>query len=107
VKKVAQDLDRRVVEEELGDPFLCSHNYRPYPLNANYFTPIRRVETNRRLTFIDGENQELIGAPNFSVQLNRAYFNVFTRTKMTQPKWLPNKIEFFSITHADFRKGQI
>ncbi len=107
VKIVAQHLDHRVVERELGDPFLGSHNYRPYPLNANYFTPIRRVETDRRLAFIDGGNQELIGAPNFSVQLNRAYFNIFTRTKMTQPKSLPNKIEFLSITHADFRKDQV
>jgi hypothetical protein len=107
VKIVAQHLDHQVVEQELGDPFLSSHNYRPYPLNGSYFTPIRRVETNRRLAFIDGGNQELIGAPNFSVQLNRAYFNIFTRTKMTQPKSLLNKIEFLSITHADFRKDQI
>jgi len=107
VKKVAQDLDRRVVEHELGDPFMSSHNYRAYPLNSKCFTPIRRVETSRRLAFIDGGNQELIGAPNFSVQLNRAYFNMFARTKMIQPRSLPNKIEFISVTHADFRKGQI
>ncbi len=106
-KKVAQDLDRRVVEQELGNPFLSSHNYRPHPLNSKYFTPIRRVETSRRLAFVDGGNQELIGAPNFSVQLNRAYFNMFAGTRVIQPKSLPNKIEFISVTHADFRKGQI
>jgi hypothetical protein len=107
IKRVAQDLDRRVAEQELGDPFLSSHNYRPYPLNAKYFTPIRRVETTRRLAFVDGGNQELIGAPNFSVQLNRVYFNIFSARKMAQAKSLPNKIEFISITHANFTKEQI
>lgn len=106
-KKVAQDLDRRVVEQELGNPFLSSHRYRPHPLNPRYFTTIRRVQTTRRLAFVDGGNQELIGAPNFSVQLNRAYFNIFAKTKMIQPVSLPNKIEFISVTHADFRKEQI
>lgn len=43
VKRVAEDLDRRIVEQELGDPFLGNRNYRPYPLNSKYLTPIRRV----------------------------------------------------------------
>lgn len=107
VKRVAEDLDRRIVEQELGDPFLGKHNYRPYPLNFKYLTPIRRVESDRRLAFLDGGNQELIGAPNFSVQLNRAYFNMFARARMMQPKSLPNKIEFISVTHTDFGKGGI
>ena len=107
VKRVAEDLDRRIVEQELGDPFLGHHNYRPYPLNPKYLTPIQRVESGRRLAFVDGGSQELIGAPNFSVQLNRTYFNMFARAKMTQPKSLPNKIEFISVTHADFGKGRI
>ncbi len=106
-KKVAQDLDRLIVEKELGDPFLGNRNYRPYPLNPNYLTQIRRVESGRKLAFIDGGNQELIGAPNFSVQLNRTYFNLFARAKMTQPKSLPNRVEFISVTHADFRNGKI
>jgi hypothetical protein len=107
VKKVAEDLDRRVAEQELGDPFLGNRNYRPYPLNSKYLVPIRRVETARRLAFLDGGNQELMGAPNFSVQLIRAYFNMFARGRMTQPKSLPNKIEFISVTYADFGKGGI
>ena len=107
VKKVAQDLDKQVSEQELGDPFLAGHHYRVFSLNAKYFTPIRRVETRRKLAFVDGGNQQLMGAPNFSVQINRVYFSIFAGAKMKQPKLLPNKIEFFSITHADFRKGGI
>jgi len=102
VKNVAEYLDRRLVERELGDPFLGSRNYRRYPLNPGHFTRIRRVESGRRLAFLDGGNQELMGAPNFSVQLNRAYFNIFASGKMTQPKSMPSKIEFISVTHAEF-----
>ncbi len=107
VKNVAEHLDRRFVEQELGDPFLGSRNYRPYPLNSKHFKPIRRVESNRRLAFLDGGNQELIGAPNFSVQLNRTYFNMFANGKMVQSTSLPNRIEFISVTHADFGKDGI
>lgn len=106
-KKVAQDLDRRIVEQELGDPFLGNRNYRSYPLNPKYLTQIRRVESSRSFAFVDGGNQELIGAPNFSVQLNRTYFNIFERAKMTRPESLPNKVEFISLTHADFANGKI
>ncbi len=106
-KRVAEDLDRRIVEQKLGDPFLGNRNYRPHPLNSEYFTQIRRVDSDRRLAFLDGGNQELIGAPNFSVQLNRAYFNLFARAKMIQPKSLHNRIEFISVTHADFARGGI
>lgn len=107
VRKLIQDLDTHVHEDKLGDPFLSSHNYKAYPLSVEYFHPIEAVESGRKLAFIDGGNRELVGAGNFSVQLNRACFNIFAGKKRIQPKSLPQKVEFFSVTFAKFRDDQI
>jgi hypothetical protein len=49
----------------------------------------------------------LVGAPNFSIQLNRVYFNIFEKRKIVHPTRLANRIEFFSITLAKSRHDQI
>ncbi|MGC1928147.1 MAG: hypothetical protein WA667_04180 [Candidatus Nitrosopolaris sp.] len=59
------------------------------------------------MVFIDGGNQELIGAPNFSIQLNRIYFNIFNGQKRIIQKKLPYKIEFFSATFSTLRNKKI
>jgi hypothetical protein len=107
IEQIIRNLDSSVREDELGDPFLSSHNYRAYPLNVQYFHNIKTVESNRKLAFIDGGNQELIAAPNFSVQLNRVYFNIFSGRRRIQPESLPQRIEFFSVTLARFKDQQI
>ena len=107
MRELARDLDGKVDEVELGDPFLSSHNYRAYPLNVDFFKTIKTVKTERKLAFVDGGNQTLIGAPNFSVQLNRIYFNAFEGRTRISPKALPQRVEFFSFTFSRFRDGQI
>jgi hypothetical protein len=66
-----------------------------------------KTDSERKLAFIDGGNQELVGAPNFSVQLNRAYFNIFDKRRISQPVELPSRIEFLSSTIAKFKDGKI
>jgi len=107
IKHLIRNLDSNIREDEIGDPFLSSHNYNVYPLNIQYFNSIKIIESNKKFAFIDGGNQELIGAPNFSVQLNRVYFNIFSGKRRIQPESLPQKIEFFSVTIAKFRDKQI
>jgi hypothetical protein len=57
--------------------------------------------------FIDGGNQEVLGAPNFSIQLNRVYFNTFNFSTRVQGVRIPSPIEFFSVTYSVFRDGEI
>jgi hypothetical protein len=71
------------------------------------FNPITSVESNRKIAFVDGGNQPLVNAPNFSIQLNRVYFNLFSGRRAVQPSALPQRVEFFSATIAKFRKEQI
>jgi len=107
VKSLVENLDANMPEEELGDPFISSHGYVTYPLNANYFKPIKVVESDKKLAFVDGGNQELVGAPNFSVQLNRIHFSMFLGRQRVNPRSIPQGIEFLSLTHATFRDEQI
>lgn len=107
VKKLIWNLNEIVSEEDIGEPFLSRQGYRAYPFDTNYFKPINMVDSKRKLAFIDGGNCELIGAPNFSIQLNRIYFNIFQGKRRMPKTEIPEKIEFFSATSAKFRKNQI
>lgn len=106
--RVAQELDSRVSEIDLGNPHLISHGYDPVPLDSTNFHPIKPAECRRRIAFVDGGNQPLMQAPNFSIQFNRIYFSIFQANKrLTYDQALPQKIEFVSATFATFRDDEI
>jgi len=107
VKKVVKNLDGMIGESELGEPFLSSHNYRTHSFNVEYFKPICLVKSDRKLAFVDGGNCELLSAPNFSIQLNRIYFNIFEGKMRVQNSNIPQAIEFFSATFAVFKNNEI
>jgi hypothetical protein len=100
VRKLVDDLNAKVPDSELGNPLLSSHSYKPYPLAARSFKTIRSVGSDRRVSFVDGGQGVLVEAPNFSVRVNRVYFNVFDGIVRVQPEFLPPKVEFFSLTFA-------
>jgi hypothetical protein len=106
-KKLVHDLNTQLPDRDLGDPFLSSHNYRAHPMNVQCFTPIRKVDSQRKIAFVDGGNAELLGAPNFSIQLNRVYFGIFEGRQRVQAETLQQRIDFFSLTIAKFRDDQI
>jgi hypothetical protein len=107
VRKLVEDLNGAVDEEDLGKPCLSSHNYETHPFDKSFFKPVHIVESKRKLAFIDGGNAELVGAPNFSIQLNRVYFNIFRGRKRINDTCIPQRVEFLSATVAAFRDDQI
>ena len=107
VHKVVQNLDEVMTEKNLGKPYLSSHNYRAREFDKSFFKPLKMVNSKRRLAFVDGGNQELVGAPNFSIQLNRVCFNIFEGRKRVHDESIPHKIEFFSATFAVFKEEKI
>jgi len=107
LRKVVNKLDGRIEERNLGNPFFSHPDYVPSPFDVGNCRPIEVVDSDRRFAFVDGGNQELVGAPNFSVQINRVYFCVFDSDKRLLPRSMPNKIEFISATSSVFRDGEI
>ena len=104
---VAQHLDRCFSEDQLGSPHLSSHNYRVHPFSPNYFRMIQSVDSESRMAFVDGGNAEIAGAPNFSIQLNRVYYNIFQGQRRVQPSRLSQRVQFISLTFANFRDGEV
>ena len=107
LREIIEQLDVNIEEQDLGKPFFSYPYYRTFPFSTENYKPINSVDSNRKFFFVDGGNQEVIGAPNFSVQINRVYFNVFQGRKRILDNSLPNRIEFFSAVHSCFRNGEI
>jgi hypothetical protein len=105
-KRIAEFLDSKI-EDDVGKPHFTNPDYEVLPFPPASFVPIRDVETTVRTAFVDGGNQEVLGAPNFSAQINRMYFNIFKGHCRIPPKSLPSRIEFYSATMSDFRDGGI
>ncbi len=107
LRRVAQSLDNCISENSLGQPHLSSHNYKTHPFNKSFFKTIPNTKSNSRLAFVDGGNCEIVGAPNFSVQLNRVYFNLFLGRNRILPRRFQQRTQFISITFAAFRNGEV
>jgi hypothetical protein len=106
-RRIAEFLDLEVEESDLGQPFFGNRDYEMLPFPPASFVAIKDVEPGLRVAFVDGGNQEILGAPNFSVQINRVYFNIFRGRDRILPPSLPRRVEFYSVTMSDFRDGGI
>ena len=107
-RKLIEHLDSRIEESSSGKVFFSDERYTAFPLLPTNFKRIREPKPpNHRLVFVDGGNQEVLGAPNFSIQLNRVYFNTFDSATRVQRVRIPSPIEFFSVTYSVFRDGEI
>lgn len=104
---VVQNLDESINEGDVGDVYFSNPDYEILPLQVDKIKEIKSSDSLGKMAFIDGGNQEILGAPNFSVQVNRIYFCLFKGKERVHPKQLINKIEFFSATHSTFRNGKI
>lgn len=104
-KKLVEYIDMNINEDDIGIPHFHDPSVRAFPLNKEGFKLIRNEKSDRKLVFIDGGNQEIIGAPNFSIQLNRLYVSVW-RGRERVTVGLP-KIEFFSATFSTFKNKEI
>lgn len=106
-RRIAEFLDSGIEEDDVGQPYFGNPDYELLPFPPASFVQIKDVEPNMRTAFVDGGNQEILGAPNFSTQINRVYFNIFKGRGRFLPKSLPRKVEFYSATMSDFRNGEI
>ena len=105
-KRIAEFLDLKI-EDDVGQPYFSNPDYEILPFPPASFVAIKDVEPSIRTAFVDGGNQEILGAPNFSAQINRIYFNIFKGRDRILPESLPSRIEFYSATMSDFRDSGI
>ncbi|MCE5213858.1 MAG: hypothetical protein LLF83_03960, partial [Methanobacterium sp.] len=65
----------------MGNPFFSRENYDTFPFHKENFHQITNNTSSRKICSIDGGNQELYPAPEYSIQLNRIYFNILKNKK--------------------------
>ena len=95
-RKLIDRLIPEVIDRDIGDPHIQGENIEVFSSKKENFRLINKIESPRDIGFVDGGNLELIGAPNFSNQLNRIY-----SAKWHNDKRISNKrLEFFSATYS-------
>lgn len=104
---VIQALERNVVDIPFGQPSFEDPRYKSFDLSTDYFCHLPKHTSERTISFVDGGSAEIIGAPNFSVGLNRVYFNLFKDERRLEARNLPQRIDFFTICFAKPSDGQI
>ena len=89
----------------IGDPIFKDPHIRSNPLNSSSIRIIGNSKSNKKLAFVDGGNQELLGAPNFSIQFNRIYSSIWEKNHKLHND-LP-RVEYYSSTIANYSHGDI
>lgn len=108
IKEIAEILSMDLSQRELGNPYFNDSDYRSCPLNKEYFHEINSAETDRKIAFVDGGNQELLPSPVYSVQLNRVYFSIFKNNKRVPIiSGIPQRVEFLSYTYSQLKGHDI
>ena len=105
MEELITELDSKIGEGNVGTPYFINPEIKSFPISTNNIKRIMEENSERRLAFVDGGNQEIIGAPNFSLQLNRVYVGIWNGKTRVIAK-IP-KIEFFSATYSSFKDNEI
>ena len=107
IEKIMSNLDRTIKEEDLGNPYFKDKRYNTIPIEAKNFKRIELEDVDLKIGFIDGGNQEIIGAPIFSIQANRVYHSIFKGQQRLGQNSLSNRIEFFTVSTSEMKKSGI
>jgi len=105
-KKLVENLDININEDNLGSPFFRS-DYEINEFDVKNFKQIISNKKGTRIAFIDGGNQEILRAPNFSIQINRIFYNIFNGKENEKRTKLDVGFEFFSLTYSVFEKNKL
>ena len=103
-KEIISKLDMQMGERAMGNPRFADPDVKAFPFKKEWFSPIGTTPCNRKMAFVDGGNLELVGGPNFSVQLNRIYACVWHNNERQALLQIP-EIEFFSAIYSTVRNG--
>ena len=104
---VVQVLERNIMDVPSGQPAFADPRYSSFALNADYFYPLPKLRSERKIAFVDGGSAEIVGAPNFAVGLTRLYFCIFKGDKRIEAVKIPQRIDFYTVCYAVPRGNQI
>ena len=94
-KKVMKKIIKEIINELDKITSFSSEKINGISIDENNFKQITDKNTNKKICFVDGGNQEIIGGSNFSLQFVRIYYNIFLEKKIDSKKY-----EFFILINS-------
>ena len=102
VKKILESIDESSVLTETYPKF-SGEGYRAHRIDIKNFHEIKKINSGKRIAFVDGGNAEIISSANFSLSLIRVCCLVYQNKK----KIAARKFETLAFTQAAGRNGEI
>ena len=107
IQRVLSTLSDKLIQLPLGQPKFADKRYVPRDFSTKFFHLIPKVKCNSKIGFIDGGNAPVYASPNVAVHLSRVYFSIFQNGKRVNPRFLPQRMEFFTIGYTIVEKERI
>ena len=102
IKKILESIDG-ISAITSTYPKFSGEGYRAHRIDARNFHEINDTNSGKKIAFVDGGNAEIIGSANFSLNLIRVAYVIYSNNKKITAK----KLEFFAYIHAVNEKNEI
>lgn len=103
ISQIIKKIDEKTQVDEDDFPKFNDKSYKPIKISQNNFHEIETLSSDKKIAFIDGGNSEILGAPNFSLQLIRTYFTIHEANK----KISSGKNEFYALICSSNENNKI
>ena len=107
IQQVLNKLSDKLIQLPLGQPKFADKRYTPRDFATKFFSSIPSIECDSKLSFIDGGNAPVYDSPNVAIHLSRVYFNLFQNEKRINPRYLPQRMEFYTICYTVAERDRI
>lgn len=102
IKKILESIDEKSLFTEMYPKF-SGEGYRAYKIDVKNFYEIKKLDSGKRIAFIDGGNAEIIGSANFSLSLIRVCYVIYQNNKKITAK----KFDIFVFIKAVSENNEI
>ena len=86
MKEAIKDLINEIEIVKDDVPHFNKVGYKSFGISKDNFKSMKHIDSDKKICFVDGGNQEIIGAHNFSFQLIRGYCSVYQKNKKIYSK---------------------
>jgi len=107
IQRVLSKLSDKLIQFPLGQPHFADKRYVSRDFSTKFFYSIPFVGCDSKLGFIDGGNAAIYDSSNVAVHLSRVYFSLYQNGKRVNPRYLPPRLEFYTVCYTVAEKDRI
>ena len=102
IRKLLECIDENSILKE-AYPKFSGEGYRTHKIDAKNFHDIKKLNSDKKIAFVDGGNAEIINSANFSLNLIRICYVIFQGNRKIRTK----KFEFLAFIQAVNENNEI